>query len=348
MSAHRPAAALVALAAFIPALAACSSPSQNDVSADSCNEPFTIGRDTNEIWSLQTMVAQSAGFYEKHGITVADQPLFDGTTAEMVQLIRSGEIQTGFTGASAIFATMNSDAPLVMVAEVAVKETDTLPVDPAVITTGTDLQGKSIAINTIGDGTHFSTVNALTSLGVDVGQVTLVPTGGEPDRLAALLSGSVASAVIDRAQREALEQEGLQVLVDLSTSDVVAARHGAVFSASYVETCGPKVQAFVKALADAQGLIMNDPDRAAEVLAEWQGTTPEEAAPLYESMKELLAVQQCLIPNPESFKTTHEFMATQNDSIADVDVTKSYTTQFTDALADEGYFEEIGLTCDGS
>jgi NitT/TauT family transport system substrate-binding protein len=75
-------------------------------------------------------------------------------------------------------------------------------------------QGRQIAVASFGSAVHQTTVEILSKHGIDpVRDVVLRPIGNDPDRLAALLSGTVDAAVLNQPSRAIAKKNGLQELL---------------------------------------------------------------------------------------------------------------------------------------
>lgn len=90
--------------------------------------------------------------------------------------------------------------------------------------------GKQVAVASFGSAVHQTTVEMLSKHGIDPARdVVLRPIGNDPDRLAALISGTVDAAVLNQASRTVAIKSGLQELlfygseIDYVTAGVVVA-----------------------------------------------------------------------------------------------------------------------------
>ena len=88
--------------------------------------------------------------------------------------------------------------------------------------------GKQVAVASFGSAVHQTTVEMLSKHGIDPGRdVVLRPIGNDPDRLGALLGGTVDAAVLNQASRTVAQKSGLQELlfygneIDYVTAGVV-------------------------------------------------------------------------------------------------------------------------------
>lgn len=90
--------------------------------------------------------------------------------------------------------------------------------------------GKQVAVANFGSAVHQTTLEMFSKHGIDPARdVLLRPVGNDPDRLAALLSGTVDAAVLNQASRAVARKNGLQELlfygneIDYVTAGVVVA-----------------------------------------------------------------------------------------------------------------------------
>jgi ABC-type nitrate/sulfonate/bicarbonate transport system substrate-binding protein len=88
--------------------------------------------------------------------------------------------------------------------------------------------GKQVAVASFGSAVHQTTLEMFSKHGIDPARdVLLRPVGNDPDRLAALLSGTVDAAVLNQASRAVARKTGLQELlfygneIDYVTAGVV-------------------------------------------------------------------------------------------------------------------------------
>lgn len=340
-------AALALATGCAAALSACGGSGSSSGGAEKCAEPMMIAHATNEVWSITPMIAEKEGIFEKNKVKVDKQVLFEGDS-QVAQVLQAGQADVGLASGYSILGTLDSGRPMVMTSLLAAKETDMLVVKPDVIKQPSELKGKVMAVNDVGGGTHASTVWGLEELGVDPESVTLTQVGAQEDRLAAIIGGSAATGPIDRAVRDDVEKQGLKVLVDLADTDLESSKHGVIFMKKFVEECPDQVEAFTRSLAEAQDVLLNDPDKAGTILANWQETKPADGIKIVNDAHDLIAVQTCLAPTELAFKTSLDFLKQTNDAVKDVDPKDAYTTEFTDKLVEDGTFEELGLDCTDS
>ena len=90
------------------------------------------------------------------------------------------------------------------------------------VTDATSLRGKRTAVSRLGSSSHLSTKFILKHLGLDPEQdVTYVQVGNTPDRVAALLTGSVDATLLSMDEGSLLSnQPGMRILVDMTREAV--------------------------------------------------------------------------------------------------------------------------------
>lgn len=175
-------------------------------------------KDVNLGWSgqgswttLPYVVAKERGFFEKEGLKV-QLITFRGTNLMLTALL-AGELDYAtilpfLTGASArglpvkILAAVTKSSSYFMVAR---PEIDTVKA----------LRGKKIGINSFGSSADYAAYAAVSRSGMDPNKdlTILAIGGGTPERLAAVVSGSVDATVITSPAEYAAEKQGLRVIM---------------------------------------------------------------------------------------------------------------------------------------
>lgn len=141
-----------------------------------------------------------------------------------------------------------------------------------------DLEGKKVA-TPLGSTTQYSLVEALEQAGVDPESVDIVDME-PPDALAAWKNGSIDAAYVWHPTLQQMEDDGGKVLVtsgDLAEQGVVTADLGIV-STDFADENPDVVSAWLEAENRGAELIQDDPQQAAEIVADEFGVTPEETA----------------------------------------------------------------------
>ena len=202
-------------------------------------------------------VAIQAGVYKKHGFDVEN--ILVGSSATVVQSLLSGEVTFAHVGAPAVVAAVAAGANIKIIA-VFVNRFGWIFVSASDIRTAKDLKGKSIAIARIGSGNEFATREALKKLNLDPDKdVGLIQVGLTPARFAALTSGHVQAALVDRTHILELPKFGLNVLLDLNDLDVEYAQYALVARENTIVENRPTVERFVRAYVEGIRYYRSEP-----------------------------------------------------------------------------------------
>ena len=175
-------------------------------------------KDVNLGWSgigswttLPYVVANEKGFFDKEGLKV-QLITFRGTNLMLTALL-TGDLDYAtilpfLTGAAArglpvrILAAVTKNSSYFMVAR---PEIDNVKA----------LRGKKIGINSFGSSADYAAYAALSRSGMDPDKdlTILAIGGGTPERLAAVVSGSVDATVITSPGEYAAEKQGLRIVM---------------------------------------------------------------------------------------------------------------------------------------
>src|SRR3972149_985440 len=140
-------------------------------------------------------IAQEAGLFRKHGLDF--HLVYISSSGMVTAAMLSGDAEISLTGGVGnVRAYVQGATDLVFIGAVKNVMTQSLMGKPE-IKKPEELKGKKVGVTRIGSNTHYFAVQALRRFGLDPGRdVTFIQTGGEPQALAALTSGSVGASVV--------------------------------------------------------------------------------------------------------------------------------------------------------
>lgn len=144
------------------------------------------------------------------------------------------------------------------------------------ISTVVDLKGKTIAAP-FGTTSHYALLNALSLAGLDPNDVTLLDMGGQ-DIVAAWTRGDIDAAYIWSPALDECLKDGTIIINDgeLAAQGVLIPEI-AVARTEFAEKYPTLVSQYVKALINVYDLTQNNPDQAAQSVADWEGISKENA-----------------------------------------------------------------------
>lgn len=208
--------------------------------------------------------------------TEIDWQLFDSGGA-VNEAIASGDIDFGLAGSSPVSRGLSQELPyrVAWIHDV-IGDAEALAVTDDVAGIE-DLAGKTIA-TPFASTAHFSLLAALTDAGVDPTTVDIIDS--EPDDIyAAWSAGDIDGAYVWNPNLAKIIGEGGEVLVtsaELAEKGKTTYDLGVV-STEFAEAYPDVVTAWVEAQDKAVGLLNDEPETAAEIVAAELEITPEEA-----------------------------------------------------------------------
>src|ERR1043166_729799 len=153
--------------------------------------------------SLPWWMAKEARFFEKYGLDV--EMNFEGASSVIVQAMLAGEANFAGLAGPAVVSNVVNGGGVIQVA--AVVKTFTIPMysQPS-INEVAQLKGQKVGVSRFNSISHIAALNIFQRAGVT--GVTIIQPGGIPESAAALMSGSVAAAMVPPPQSVMLRDKG--------------------------------------------------------------------------------------------------------------------------------------------
>lgn len=294
-----------------------------------------------EFHSFPLHYAGVTGILEKYGITELEETYTEGVSSA-IQALAGGRLDVQAGTGSSVISSLTTDTPFLTIGTTLSQLTDGLFGGEG-ITTMEDLRGQPIAISTFGGESHAVVVSAVLDAGLTLEDVEIVQIGGQSDRIAAVIGGSVAAAPIDIANREQMEEEGLTLLVNLAETDQQLPRGGLNVTREFAETNPNTTLILVAATMEAIQLMLEDPEAAAAEHLIWASGDDIE-----DSRNELAVylehVNEDLVISQGPWETMQVTLAETASAVMDVNVADAYTTRFVEQLDELGFLAQFGIT----
>lgn len=289
------------------------------------------------ISSYQAQLAADLGLYEKYGLD-AEMLFFEGNRA--IQGFVAGELDFLRAAVEPVFLTAGSETEAVLLGSFYNRFLDDFVAAPH-IESADDLRGERIAVSGFGGLSHREVLLALEALEVPEDEVEIVEIGGEGDRVAALQAGSVGAAPMASAAREALEEEGFNVLLRLAEDVDDEVVLGALMTSRTFADENPNTTLrVVAAVMEATEYMWADPEHTAELFADWaQLDSPDEALEELEVYKSV--AQRDLRWTTEGLVRAQEFIGIQEPGVLDVDPASVEYADFLAELEEMGFREQL-------
>jgi ABC-type nitrate/sulfonate/bicarbonate transport system substrate-binding protein len=207
-------------------------------------------------YMTSTWIAKEQGFFRKHNVEV--EPVFIIAT-QAAQAMLAGEVQIGLIGPTHVVNAVVAGGDMVMIMGNQNKVRYQLVAHPS-IKRAEDLKGKKVGIGASMAGlATLAAIMALEHIGLNPRRdsITLLPTGAEPLRLAAVKSGVTQATVIAPEISKAAISEGYPVLVDMAKLNIPFQASGLVTMRKILRSDPQMVERVGRATVDSIQFIVN-------------------------------------------------------------------------------------------
>ena len=207
--------------------------------------------------------AYHAKIFQKYGLEAEYIALESGTLG--MQTLLANEVQVLFTtGALAVTANLQGGDSTIIAGGINFFPFK-LIVRPEV-KSAIDLHGKKLAISRFGSASDYAAQLAVEKLGGDPKQVTMLQLGGNPSRLAAMLSGTAHATVFSEPFASVAVKQGMRSLLDLADSGIPFPQNTFIVRRSLLTEKRPMIVNAMKASIETLYLLKKDRRFAREVL----------------------------------------------------------------------------------
>ena len=292
----------------------------------------------NEPVQFAEKLADSLGLYQKYGFTSVTVTGFEGD-GKTLQALIAGQLDFMVGGASTAISSQVTDTPVKVIALNSTTLTDGLWCGPN-IKTKEDVKGKAVAISTFGGTSHGSALLLLKGIGYTAQDAVITPIGGQSARIAALKGGSVACAVVDMSEQDAMKALSFNVLFDQTKSKLQWGRSGLIVKADFLEKNPNTALVVAAATLEAQQKMWTDVPAAAKAFANFAQIDEKKATDLIKDFQGYGS--RTMMFTEDALKLPQEVLATQNPAMGSVDLKKTYDLSFLNKLKDIGFYTKVG------
>jgi NitT/TauT family transport system substrate-binding protein len=275
-------AALLAVLACAMALAACGDDDDGNGGGGQA-EPTTLRVGVIPIADVAPLyLGMKKGFFEEQGLTIKPQ-LAEGGAA-ITPAVLSGDFQIGFSNTISLLIAASKDLPVEIISQgVLAGKTekdawaDLLVLKDGPIRDAKDLEGKTIAVNTLENICEVTIKASLEKEGVAVDRLKFAEVPF-PDMNAALEAGRVDAACVVEpfvSQGKAGEARGIDPFYVRTAPDLTVATY--FTSKQYAQENEDVVDRFVEAMNKSLTYAQSHPDEVRDVLLDYTEIPPEAA-----------------------------------------------------------------------
>ncbi|MDH2415435.1 ABC transporter substrate-binding protein [Nocardioides sp. CER19] len=335
-------AGTIAAAAVATSLTGCRGGASADDSSGTPKVSIMVGGIDKVIY-LPAKLTEQLGYFKDAGVDVDLKTEPSGANAENVMLAGQVDGVVGFYDHAITLQAQDKCVESVVQLAKVPGEAEVVSTKAAGVTAAGDFKGKKLGVTSPGSSTDYLTQYLATKNGIDTKDYATVAAGAGSTFIAALQNGGIdAGMTTDPTIATAVDKGLGKVLIDMRTEEGTQAALGGLYpAASLYMTCdyvekNPKT---VQKLADAFVKTMKwiSTHDAAEVAAkmpkDYNGGDPA----LYEkSIKDSAPMFTTDGRMPDGGpETVLDVLGTFSDTVKakkdDIDLSKTYTTEFVDA-----------------
>lgn len=237
-------------------------------------EKIRVGGGSVGAPQMTMWLAKEANLYEKHGLSIEAIHIPGSSLA--LQAMLAGEVPIIQLGGAASLQANLAGADTVIVATILRNFLFSIFSRPE-ITRMEDLKGKLFGATRFGTLSDFASRFALEKFGLNPERdITMVQTGGQPETVAALITGKVQAAALSVPATMRAKQANMRELLDLAKLEATIHQNGVVTTRRYLRSHEDVVRRFVKAYIEGAALAKKDKTFAMKVMARYLGTADRE------------------------------------------------------------------------
>ncbi len=280
-------------------------------------------------------VAKEMGLFNKYGLEVEPIFLRGGQTATLAlvsgdpPIVNIGTVvQAGLQG-----------HPLVLIAAVETQYDQIVFVRPG-ITKLEELKGKNFGISGYGAATHYASTILVKHLKLEPKDLTLVPSGPDAERMAALLSGKIDATFFSSSAAPVAKKAGLTELLQIADLGVEVQGNGFATSREYIKANRETVKSALKGFVEAIYFVHANKKEAQKVFAKYMRT--DNPAVLEESYEGYInTIPKKPYPTLKGIQFMLDMLAPQLPQAKNAKPEQFVDLSFLQELEKEGFFNEM-------
>jgi NitT/TauT family transport system substrate-binding protein len=284
-------------------------------------------------------MAQEAGLFKKYNIDF--NLVFISSSSIVTAALLGGDAEMTITGGIGnVAAYVRGSTDVVFVGGVKNTMTQTL-VAGGNIKKPEDLKGKKIGVSRIGGNSHYFTIQALRRYGMDASKdVQFIQTGGDPETLAAFMSGSIDVANLTPPTDAQAIAKGYHYVIYGPDLKIPYAATAFVTKRSVI-TKRPQVMSnFMRAMAETAKLMHTDRDFVYKVLAKYLRINDRNVLDSAYNA-EIKVLEPRLVIKNEALQAILDELAQTDPRAKKVKPQELVDTRYLDEMEKTGFFDQL-------
>ncbi len=212
-------------------------------------------------------IAHEAGLFKKYNVGV--ELLYIPGGSVIIQSIMSGDVKVANMAPPSAIGAWAKGADLTLIASGVDQLLENVVTGPG-IKKPADLKGKKIGVSRYGSLTDMALREALRHYKLSPDKdVTILQTGGEATRFAALTTGAIDGAMLSGDKKVQAEKLGFHVVIDLSELPIYYPVNGVVASKKFIASNPELARNFLKGWLEGIKAFKTDKELSLKVLAKY-------------------------------------------------------------------------------
>ena len=282
-------------------------------------------------------VAGEARLFQKNGI---DAEVLYLESALVRTALLTGDIAMGGMSGTTMAAPRLQGADPILIASFSNSLQYRLVVRPDIRTVA-DLKGKRVGVAGFGLGAHRGAQIMLAKLGLNPDtDVTMLQIGGDPTRLAALLSGTIDASVFNPPLHKRAAEAGMRVLANIEDMGFSVQASALVTTDRFTKKNYDLTRRTIRSIIESIHLIKTNPEITKRSIRKYLRFKDErDTEEAYQIMRDTLARKP--YPTVEGIKTVLEELSPKLPAAKTAQPRDFMDTRFIDELDRSGYIDRL-------
>jgi NitT/TauT family transport system substrate-binding protein len=284
-------------------------------------------------------IAQEAGVFKKYDLDF--QLVFIASSGMVTAALLGGDAEMTLTGGVGnVRGYVQGATDLVFTGSAKNMMTQNIVVAPS-IKRPEDLKGKKIAITRIGGNSQYFTIQALRRYNMEAGRdYSFIQTGGDPESLAALLSGGIDTAVLTPPTDAQAIAQGYRYLIYGPDLKIPYAAASFVTKRSVIAKRPQVIGQFMKAMAEASKIMHTDKEFVYKVLGKYLRVTDRNILDSAYNA-EIKAMEPRLVVKTDSLQAILDEVAQTDARAKKVKPQELVDSRYLDEMEKSGFMDQL-------
>jgi NitT/TauT family transport system substrate-binding protein len=284
-------------------------------------------------------MAEEAGLFKKYNLEYPQ--VFISSSSIVTAALLGGDAEMTLTGGIGnVIAYVRGSTDVVFVAGVKNVMTQSLLAGKN-LKKPEDLKGKRIAVSRIGGNTHYFTIQALRRFGLEPNRdFSFIQSGGDPEAVAALVSGQVDAATLTPPGDSKAIASGFHYVVYGPDLKIPYAATAFVTKRSVIAKRPQVIGQFLRAMAEASKIMQTDREFVYKVLGKHLRVTERNVLDAAYNA-EIKALEPRLVIRNEALQATLDEIATTDPRAKNVKPQDLIDSRYLVEMEKSGFFDQI-------